>query len=37
MKIAFIGAYAPRQCGIGSFIQHLFESIKDLYGLWCIP
>ncbi|GGG83520.1 glycosyl transferase [Parapedobacter pyrenivorans] len=26
MKIAFIGTYAPRQCGIGSFTQHLFQS-----------
>ncbi|MFC6101550.1 glycosyltransferase family 4 protein [Olivibacter domesticus] len=30
MKIAFIGTYAPRQCGIGSFSQNLFESIRDL-------
>src|SRR5690606_11717448 len=30
MKIAFIGTYAPRQCGIGSFSQNLFESIQDL-------
>ncbi|WP_134090064.1 glycosyltransferase family 4 protein [Olivibacter sp. XZL3] len=30
MKIAFIGTYRPRQCGIGSFSQHLFESISDL-------
>lgn len=30
MKIAFIGTYTPRQCGIGSFSQNLFESIQDL-------
>jgi len=29
MKIAFIGTYAPRQCGIGAFTQNLFESIMD--------
>ncbi len=29
MKIAFIGTYRPRQCGIGSFSQNLFETICD--------
>jgi len=32
MKIAFIGTYAPRQCGIGSFTQHLFQSTGDGSG-----
>ncbi|MEH6306252.1 glycosyltransferase family 4 protein [Olivibacter sp. CPCC 100613] len=30
MKIAFVGTYAPRRCGIGSFSQNLFESIRNL-------
>lgn len=32
MKIAFIGTYRPRQCGIGSFSQNLFETIKSIEG-----
>lgn len=27
MKIAFIGTYPPRECGIGTFTQNLYESM----------
>ncbi|MEA4978627.1 MAG: glycosyl transferase, partial [Petrimonas sp.] len=27
MKIAYIGTYPPRQCGIGTFTQNLSKSI----------
>lgn len=27
MKIAYIGTYAPRECGIGTFTQNLFKSM----------
>ena len=30
MKIAFIGTYKPRQCGIGSFSKNLFDAISVL-------
>lgn len=29
MKFAYIGTYPPRQCGIGTFTQNLFESMTD--------
>ncbi len=33
MKIAFIGTYVPRECGIGTFTKNLFNSIlKDVSG-----
>jgi hypothetical protein len=27
MKIAFVGTYPPRQCGIGTFTNNLIKSI----------
>lgn len=33
MKIAYIGTYPPRECGIGTFTQHLFHSIASNTGM----
>lgn len=33
MKIAYIGTYPPRECGIGTFTQHLFHSITNTTGI----
>jgi glycosyltransferase involved in cell wall biosynthesis len=30
MKIAYIGSYPPRECGIGTFTQNLFSSMTGL-------
>ena len=30
MKIAFIGTYPPRECGIGIFTNNLFKSIREI-------
>ena len=30
MKIAYIGSYPPRECGIGTFTQNLFSSTTAL-------
>ncbi len=27
MKIAFIGTYPPRECGIGTFTNNLLDSV----------
>ena len=27
MKLAFIGTYPPRECGIGTFTNNLFNSV----------
>ena len=27
MKIAFIGTYTPRECGIGTFTKNLVDSV----------
>ncbi|MBK1441022.1 glycosyltransferase family 4 protein [Parapedobacter sp. ISTM3] len=32
MKIALIGTYTPRQCGIGSFSKNLFDSLSSDTG-----
>lgn len=32
MKIAYIGTYPPRECGIGTFTQNLFESMIGIGG-----
>ncbi|MGN6493155.1 MAG: glycosyltransferase family 4 protein [Agriterribacter sp.] len=29
MKIAYIGTYAPRECGIGTFTKDLYEAMMD--------
>src|SRR5882757_9467771 len=29
MKIAFIGSYPPRECGIGTFTQNLFKAMTS--------
>ena len=29
MKIAFIGTYPPRECGIGTFTNNLFHSVVN--------
>lgn len=33
MKNVYIGTYPPRQCGIGTFTNHLFKSMSDSKGL----
>ncbi len=33
MKIAFIGTYPPRECGIGTFTNNLFNAMKGKEGL----
>jgi len=33
MKLAYIGTYPPRQCGIGTFTQNLFESMVANSGM----
>jgi len=29
MKIAFIGTYPPRQCGIGTFTNNLVKAVEN--------
>jgi hypothetical protein len=29
MKLAFIGTYPPRECGIGTFTKNLFNAMLD--------
>lgn len=32
MKVAFVGTYPPRQCGIATFTHDLLTSIRQIYG-----
>ncbi len=32
LRIAFVGTYPPRQCGIATFTQDLLNAINELYG-----
>ena len=32
LRIAFIGTYPPRQCGIATFTQDLLTALNELYG-----